>query len=304
VWADALQERGDPLGELIAIQVLARGGPLTPAQDKRARSLVAKHRVAWLGKLADVVQHREGLVLDRGLVAECQVQVKRLPALAAAVGDPRWCAVRRLWFCDRYAWDPRIVPLLVHPVMRSLREVFTVGMNNVFPALARHERPLPFTTVWTVDDSFRTNRAGDIRAVLDAPGLPALERLGFTYQVEEYLLELPIVRRISTLGLVNALPTSTWLDRTRELANLRCVELRPWWIPVQGPQRSHFILSFTRGRDGNWRELAIERSNAPTLDMLAKSLASVPADQLVRITAPADVVPVLRRFARAEIQTA
>jgi hypothetical protein len=304
VWADALIERGDPLGELISIQVVASGTtPLTPAQDKRMRSLVAKHRVAWLGKLAGVCQHREGLLFDRGLLAECQIQIKQLAALGAAVGDPAWTAVRRIWFCDRYAWDPRIVPLLVHPVMRSLREIFTIGMNRVFPSLARCERPLPFTTLWTVDDSFRGPSAISIRDVHDAPGLPALTRLGFDYAVEDYVLDLPIVRKIATLGLINSNshPAGVWLERTLRVANLTTLELRRYWIPIQGPLRSHFILSFTRGADGAWRELVIEPAGAPTVDMLTEQLDSIPVKQLTRITASSLLHPHLRRFARAEL---
>jgi len=303
VWADALLERGDPLGELIALQIAARDAPLTPAQDKLRRSLIAKHRVAWLGKLADVLQHREGLVFDRGLVVEGQVQIKKLAALAAAVGDPHWGALRRIWFCDRYAWDPRIVPLLVHPILRSLRDVYTIGMNHVLPRLARHDRPLPFTTIWTVDDTFR-NPATSIRDVHEAPGLPSLRSLGFTYQVDDYVLDLPIVRHIATLGLVSSQPAGVWLERTARAEHLTGLELRRWWIPIQGPQRSHFILSFARTSDGAWRELTIARSGRPTDDMLAQELGSIPATYLTRITAPADVRARLRRFKRAELVTA
>jgi uncharacterized protein (TIGR02996 family) len=303
VWADALIEGGDPLGELIAIQDRARDAPLTAAQDKRMRSLVAKHRVAWLGPLSGVCQHREGLLFDRGLLAECQIQVKQLAALGAAVGDPGWTAVRRIWFCDRYAWDPRIIPLLVHPVMRSLREVFTIGMNRVFPALARCERPLPFTTIWAVEDAFRGPSPVTIRDVRDAPGLPALTRLGFDYHVEDYLLELPIVRRIATLGLINSNtnPAGVWLERTLRVENLTTLELRRYWIPIQGPLRSHFILSFKRGADGAWRELVIEPAGGPTVEMLAEQLDSIPANMLARITASPLLHPHLRRFKRAEL---
>jgi uncharacterized protein (TIGR02996 family) len=303
VWADALIERGDPLGELISIQVLGRGAQLSAAQTRRARSLIAKHRVTWLGPLADIVQRREGLVFDRGLMIECQVQVKKLAALAAAVGNPRWVALRRIWFCDRFAWDPRIVPLLAHPVLRSLREVYTVGLNNVLPALARHDRPLPFTSIWTLDDDTRSPTTS-IRDVIDCPGLPLLRRLGFTKQSADYILELPITRRISTLGVVNIEPAGVWLARTASLDHLTGLELRRWWIPSQGPTRQHFILSFTRGSDGQWRELTIDRGGRPTADMLEQELASIPADSLVRITAPADVHPQLRRFERAAIVAA
>jgi uncharacterized protein (TIGR02996 family) len=300
VWADALIERGDPLGELISIQALAAHGKLTPAQDKRARSLIAKHRVAWLAELADVVQHREGLVLDRGVLTECQIQVKRLPALARAVGHPLWAALTRIWFCDRFAWDPRIVPLLVHPVLARLREVYTIGLHNVFTELARREPPLPFTTIWTVDDTFRDPHR-DARELAELPGLPALRTLGFTYHTEQYVLELPIVRRIETLGMVNSEPAALWLRRTVPLDNLRSLELRRWWIPIQGPQRPHYILTFTRGPSGQWSTLAVGSAGRVNADMLTENLSSVHSSALLKITAPAELHPLLRRFKRAEL---
>jgi uncharacterized protein (TIGR02996 family) len=85
VWADALIEGGDPLGELIAIQDRARDAPLTAAQDKRMRSLIAKHRVAWLGPLSGVCQHREGLLFDRGLLSKPSRSVR-----SRSSSSPRW----------------------------------------------------------------------------------------------------------------------------------------------------------------------------------------------------------------------
>lgn len=302
VWGDALLEHGDPLGELISLQLAGRDQPLTAAQDKRIRALVSKHRVGWLGKLAPIVQHREGMVFDRGLVSECHIQVKKLAALAAAVGDPGWVAVRRMWFCDRFAWDPRIVPLLVHPIMRSLREVFTIGMDHIFPLLARHHRALPFTSLWLIDDSER-DPPQSIRDVTATPGLPNLARLGFSYTTGEYVLTLPIIRRISTFGLINREPAGRWLAATERLDNLTTLELRPFWIPIpQGGRRPHFVLSFTRASDGQWRELTIIPVARPHAAMVVDQLASISGATLAKISAPAALKPQLRKFRRAEIE--
>src|SRR5262249_20873216 len=156
-----------------------------------------KHRIEWLGDLAGVVQHREGLEFDRGLLVGCQVQIKSLAALDKAIGSPLWGAIRKMWFCDRYAWDPRIAPLIATPLMRQLREVVCIGENNVFPTLAGNTRPLPITAIWTSDDHHR-HPVNSIRDVDAMPGLPALERLGFyNYRHAEEIVHLPIVRRIS-----------------------------------------------------------------------------------------------------------
>jgi uncharacterized protein (TIGR02996 family) len=301
VWGDALIERGDPLGELIALQIATRSTTPTREQDNRMRVLIARHCVEWLGRrLARVVQHRSGLVFDRGLLAQCQLKVSKVGALASAVGDPRWTGLRTIYFCDKFAWDPRIVPLLVHPVMRSLREVFAVGLNNVFVALARHDRPLPFTTLWAIDDEFR--RPDDrVRDVRTAPGLPMLRRLGFHGRIVEHVLELPIVRNIATLGLVNEQPAGVCLERTLRFESLEALELRRRWLPMHGPLRHNFVLLFTRGPDGHWRELTIEPSGRLTAFMLEQELASIAPDTLTRITAPVELHAQLARFTRAEV---
>lgn len=276
VWADALIERGDPRGELITLQIRGEAGPLTPAQDKRMRSLLSKHRGEWLGELAGIVQSREGLVFERGVLGACQIQVKHLAGLQEAIGSPLWSTVRSVHFCDRFAWDPRIVPLLANPVMRSLREVIYIGANQVFAPLARHPRPLPFTSIWTGDDEGRGEPVVTIDKIDNLASLPNLTRLGFTTHDDGMqLLSLPVVRLIKTLGLTTYATAGEWMRRTRPLDNLTTLELRRWWIPIQGPTRSHFILRFTRGKGGQWSKLDVGIAGRPKLSMLADDIESI-----------------------------
>jgi uncharacterized protein (TIGR02996 family) len=300
VWADALQERGDPRGEFIALQL--QPPPLTPAQDKRLRSLISKHRVEWLGELDPIVQRREGLVFDRGVLAECQVQVKSVPALAKVVGHPLWATLRQIWFCDKFAWDPRILPVLVHPVMRELRDVICIGMNHIFPALARHPRPLPFTSIWTTHDNAWNGRS-QFRELADTPGLPALKRFGCVIHEEdrEWLLAHPVLRKIETLGITGHDTSAWWLERTRELENLETLEMRNWWIPLQGPQRTHAALYFTRGTKRRWSRLRIGTVTAYAESLLARELQDLPANSLERIEAPAALADHFKKFKQAEL---
>jgi uncharacterized protein (TIGR02996 family) len=299
VWADALQERGDPRGELIALQL--QPPPLTPAQDKRLRSLIAKHRVEWLGDLDPIVQRREGLVFDRGVLAECQIQVKNVPAFARAIGNPLWATVRRIWFCDKFAWDPRIVPLLVHDVFRELRQVVCVGLNNVLPALARNKRPLPITSIWTDDDRFR-DPVDSFASLTAAPGLPALARLGFTIDEDERdaVLAHPLVRTISTLGITSHTTSASWLEPTRTLANLTTLEMRNWWIPVQGPQRPHVLMRFTRGSRGRWTRLYVEPVGHIG-ELLQEETEALAGEPLEEITVPANLARYFTRFKKAKL---
>lgn len=295
VWADTLIERGDPRGELIALQHAATERALSRREAQRVRALVAQHHRTWLGELSTVIQHREGLVFDRGLLDECQVQIKRLDDLLAAVGHPLWASLRRIWFADHFAWDERIVPMLVHPVFARLRDVLCIGMHNVFGRLATQERPLPFTAIWTMDDEWR-GRYGPLGEGhdSDAPALPALRRLGFTLHREGgWILELPVVRRLEKLGLTVQEPAAFWLERARPLGNLTTVELRPCWIPLQGPGRSHWVLRFTRGADGRFSRLALQPVGHCGLHMLSRDLDTVEPDAIERIEIASDDPPVL-----------
>lgn len=313
VWSDSLIERNDPRGELVAIQVAATGRKLTPAEDKRLRSLVAKHRVEWLGDLANIVQHREGLVFERGLLDACQIQIKSLDALTTAIGHPLWAAVQSMWFCDRYAWDPRIVPLLTHPVLGRLRTVWCVGLHNVFAALMMNERPLPFTSIWTINDAFRKPEIPRAFSQSEMPGLPHLRRLGFTRNEPEWLLALPIFRHIETLGITNHEPAGAWLTRTQRLEQVTTLELRRQWVPLHGPQRPHFRLRFHRDAQGRWSNLEIrgpDRIHPSYVNSLVECVESIPAASLERVALRDDGTrqldafigkQVRARFKRAEI---
>jgi uncharacterized protein (TIGR02996 family) len=299
VWADALVERGDPRGELIALQAAAP----SVKTAARIRSLLSRHRVEWLGTLANVVQHREGLVFDRGVLDECQLQPKNLSALDAAVGHPLWATVRRIWFANHFAWDSRSVPLLTHPVFANLRDVLCIGMCNMFGPLWWQERPLPFRTIWTVDDRWR-NQRGWRELTYERPGLPALERLGFTFNDQFDIVNLPIVRRIKKLGLTVTEPSGVWRQRISSLENIRTLEMRPTWIPIQGATRPHLVLTFTRGSDGEFSELELSAVRETNPRRLAIELESLPADAISRIVShlpESEVGPLVARFRRADI---
>ena len=303
VWADALIERGDPLGEVISLQLRAAEGPITSAQDKRLRSLVAKHKNAWLGELTAIVQTREGLTFDRGVLAACQIQVKKVDGLARATNHPLLAGLESIWFSDRFAHDPRIVDLLAAPVLGRLREIVCPGNNRVFPLLARLERPLAASAIWLTTDHWLDSPTS-IQDVDEAPGLPRLRHLGLTLNGEEtWATTLPIVDQLETLGITSPAPVQHWLDRTRDLAKLTMLEIRRDWIPIQGITRSHFCLRFTRDDRGAWSRLAIERVGSATEPMLEGDLASLVETDIAQVTLEEETIRpfVRRRFAHVAV---
>ncbi|MCA9668830.1 MAG: TIGR02996 domain-containing protein [Myxococcales bacterium] len=58
VYADALNERGDPRGELIALQLADERGEASAKQQKRIQTLIKAYESEWLGALTAVTHHR------------------------------------------------------------------------------------------------------------------------------------------------------------------------------------------------------------------------------------------------------
>jgi uncharacterized protein (TIGR02996 family) len=109
VLADLLQERGDPRGELIALQVARHqaGGKPTP----RERELVKTWGRQWLGPLGAAFLN-EGLAYTRGFVSAGRLGGSAEP------GSPGWATVEHLELGER--GDSSV---LLSPQLRSLRHV-------------------------------------------------------------------------------------------------------------------------------------------------------------------------------------
>jgi uncharacterized protein (TIGR02996 family) len=108
VYADALQEQGDPRGEFIALQCAGT----TPS--RRERALLRVHEREWLGGLdAHVLKH--GVVFRRGFVAAAVLgmNVGDLPT------DPGWHTLEELDL--GVCWNDPIARWL--PTLRGLRRV-------------------------------------------------------------------------------------------------------------------------------------------------------------------------------------
>lgn len=84
VYADALQEIGDPRGELISLQLHQPTNP-------RARDLATKFAVAWLGELAPVVIASEW---KRGFLDKVVVDIFRSSLLPRLARKREWTTVR------------------------------------------------------------------------------------------------------------------------------------------------------------------------------------------------------------------
>jgi len=146
VYADYLQEQGDPRGELIALQ-LANAGP--PSQ--RERELIETCGATCLGAIAPHVQ--AGYVMRRGFLAACATTYEAIPE--AIVGDIAWSTVEELHTIS--------LELLRSPALVSATRIGIDGPLLARAAETEHELPFEVATGHIVGQSFGP--------ALDAPGM-------------------------------------------------------------------------------------------------------------------------------------
>lgn len=173
VYGDALQQRGDPRGELIMLQLSGR-----PDAAARIAKLIAKHRRVLLGSIAKTVIASTA-EFEAGFLAACETDVRRKAEAGIVFGRPEWGTVRRLRF-HAYA--------ALTPVMRALEEAHGVT-EAALEALTTIE--LPRLRVLGI-----ASRGGDglcngvptsdgLRSLMVTTGLPALREIHLFLQEYE-----------------------------------------------------------------------------------------------------------------------
>ncbi len=270
VLADALLERGDPRGELIALQL--RGDRHSDKlSTKREKELLDTHGKQWLGELAPVVM--AGYTFARGFLAECRIDTRHLDRVQKLAGHPAWATVRSLA-------GSALIGL--HPVMRGLRRLsFTSYEARNHEGLASSwrdllldtERPLEalrYAGIQTDEhweDALENNesvRPGvqgrwvhvpevqEVAALCSCRALPKLRELVIVAQPDRIapsLFASALIQRLDTVGFV-----FDYRSRRRAaLADLTDV-LREAPVRVLtlelGPDYHTTLLALTRGEGG------------------------------------------------------
>jgi len=220
VYADYLLERGDPRGELIALQ-LARHRE-RGAVTARERELLAAHTATWTQPLYNGLAH-DSIRFARGFLAGCRT-IGSL-ALRDSVGHPLWATVEQL--------DSDEIGLVVNPCMRSVRTLRTRLDAALRLVEARHEvrveeLDLSRTPYAGIDD--RPFWEGDWRVLLRVGALVRLRTLVLGIGFEEVgpfapVLASPLGHQLTRLGLVTRgpYPLARWCAVVQEHATLDAV---------------------------------------------------------------------------------
>ncbi len=310
VYADFLQDRGDPRGEMIALQIAKSRGVLTQEQHARERELLAAHAARWLAPLPIRLP---GVQFERGFVTRCEILTGVIdgrgspPIVSAAEGrsgfiDGRGsppivsAAEGRSGFIDENpAWSTvrtvDSVPISDRCHVASLRALSSIGHGGVVQ-LARLARPLAVETlVWNGPeywDNQRWNTADDaIRAWSQIRVLPKLRSLSLLGQATW----IDSARGPRPQHLAWAW-SSRYLPALVELAMPFAPALLPTWVDALEPTKLARIELRTASEDARasaWRAIlqrdAHGRLSRLTLHAPARPppnlLASQSADQLV-----------------------
>lgn len=284
VFADWLLERGDPRGELMALQLKEHR---SDEDLSREALLVRTHYKQWLPDEVLINLVPSSIVFERGVFAGARVSVRSGSALLASLSHPVWSTVRAL----------SGAPLELLERCPVLQEAIDLEEGVVTGLALKAQRPGRLKTLGVIGHS--------TEVLARAFASPAFElvrelRLGFgtvdeTRQtVREFepermrwLFHSPLGQRIRRLVLHTG-----WLDLTRWLMELERVD--PWRIeqlqltPMVF-EASNWWLRFTSGRrhvrvfPGS--ELNASFSEGPVREIFA----TAPRGWFEQLTLPDDV---------------
>lgn len=200
VFADWLQERGDPRGELIALQL----APPTPTSRKRVAALLKKHGTAWAGPLHRFLA-KDDRVFERGFLAQGKLTLEGRPkTLPPDLDQSAWATVHGLTLDWYVSHDEHALAVLALPCFRHLRRIGACFEADV---AALPPRPL------IVDLEMQlVSQYSETPAILEArrrfaegKTFPALRRLGVEGEVDRLALLLggALGKRLERITLFN-----------------------------------------------------------------------------------------------------
>lgn len=186
VVADALQEEGDPRGELIALQ---RDANPTPEKRRRAEQLIDAHFEQLAGPLSGVIT-RKHAVFKLGFLAEAKVKPGNPRAVRALIGHSAWATVEAL------EGPPEVA---VHPIMKALRAL-TIPKDDELEALCK----VGIAKLKRLSCSLYAEDDASLAALQDCETLPSLRELSVDLEPPQAtaLLKGTLVRQLEVLHLL------------------------------------------------------------------------------------------------------
>ncbi|MBA2544911.1 MAG: TIGR02996 domain-containing protein, partial [Deltaproteobacteria bacterium] len=196
VLADLLQARGDPRGELIALQLAVAAGRGTDEGDARIEELVRDHGRSWLGPLHEIAYRAE---LRRGFLTRLEL------AGPEGAGAARWESIVEHPLLGTVedlipgeSTGERYAELIASPAMTALRRIEVFDLAVIRGLERTHARLVHIAcpNIYAVGARFED-------VVLPACArFETLRSIACRLEEVTYVMRSPIAARLTTLTVV------------------------------------------------------------------------------------------------------
>ncbi|MGZ3473775.1 MAG: TIGR02996 domain-containing protein [Polyangiales bacterium] len=310
VYADWLEEQGDPRGQFISLQLATHARAATEDERKSMKALLDKHGQTWLGELGSILQ-QDQIRFERGFVARAAVTSDDLPRLADCVDA---VTIDALFIHGREPFD---ASLLRAKNLRGLR--FVGGIEPIMLETLASEGPFDFEGVgidlfdvlpgrdrsWTDEQRAMRDRVVGLRATF--PRFTELAIRAFYRDPEDlaFVWESPLVDGLERLRLAVG-STRHWIAHQdvlpRSLRTLECsfdFGFRAWQTELARDDDGRFskVVATLRPKARDFAPVALD-------DVIRDLLDEVAPDALTELEVRADGVRIVQTALDAIVQAA
>jgi len=211
VYMDYLQDRGDPRGEFISLQMKRLGRALTREEARTERRLLAAHATRWVpAEVLSKIQ-RVTLRFERGFLARCHLRQSEQPVGSRPAGHAAWRMVHTITAEGTGFGANRI---LLAPELSGLRRLNIHAGRFVYEYLGD---PTPkqlemLSFCWFPDEESEL-----VAALRDSAGFPRLQHLVVFLREADTLRELLSTELATRLDQLSLWDRRTWDMQPYEL---------------------------------------------------------------------------------------
>jgi uncharacterized protein (TIGR02996 family) len=211
VYMDYLQDRGDPRGEFISLQMKRLARALTREEARSERRLIAAHAARWVP--AEVLSKikRVTLRFERGFLARCHLRQSAQPVGSRLAGHAAWRTVHTITAEGTGFGANRI---LLAPELAGLRRLNLHTGRFAFEYLGD---PAPRQLEMLSFCWFPGDERALIAALRDASGFPRLQHLVVFLREADALRDLLSTELVTRLDHLSLWDRRTWDMQPYEL---------------------------------------------------------------------------------------
>jgi len=211
VYMDYLQDRGDPRGEFLSLQMKRLGHALTRDEARTERRLLADHVDRWVPPEVLSKIQRVTIRFERGFLARCHLRQSEQPVGSRLAGHPAWRTIHTITAEGTGFGANRI---LLAPELAGLRRLNIHTGRFVFEYLGD---PTPKQLELLSFCWFPGQERELVAALADSTGFPRLQHLVVFLRETDTLRELLSTELVTRLAHLSLWDRRTWDMQPYEL---------------------------------------------------------------------------------------